>query len=171
MITVENSFLADKSASEVYRVFSDVEAIARAFPTVTRIEVIDADHVNLGLLVKMGLLPLDNNVTLEVTERTEPKRLIAEGVALPGKGLASVARVADKGALTKLSLILELEELGPDKCRVYYKIQADAHGNLKRVYDAVIKGQRAKMESEFIKNVSQILGAPIVEEQGAAKAS
>ena len=171
MITVENSFLADKSAHEVYRVFSDVEAIARAFPTVTRIEVIDADHVNLGLLVKLGLLPLDNNVTLAVTERTEPKRLIAEGVALPGKGLASVARVADKGALTKLSLILELEELSPDKCRVYYKILADAHGNLKRVYDAVIKGQRAKMESEFIKNVSQILGAPIVEEKGAAKAS
>src|SRR3990167_11399242 len=115
MSTVENSFLADKSAQEVYRVFSNVEAIARAFPTVIRVEVIDEDHVNLGLLVKLGLLPLDNNVTLAVTERTNPKRLVAEGVALPGKGLASVARIADKEALTKLSLILELEELGADK--------------------------------------------------------
>lgn len=170
MISIENSFLADKSAGEVYGVFSQIEKMAWAFPTVVRVEVIDDDHVNLGLLLKMGLLPLDNNVSLAVIERTAPTRLIAEGIALPGKGLASVARIADKEGMTKISMVLEIEELDILKCRVRYRIQADASGKLKRVYDSIIKGQRVKLESAFISNVGAILGAPIVEEAGAARA-
>ena len=106
-----------------------------------------------------------------MTERTRPKRLVAEGVATAGKGLAAVAKMADKEGRTHISMVLDLDDLGPQKSRIRYKLLADAHGNLKRVYDAVIKGQRAKLESEFIKNVSKILGTPIIEEQGAAKAS
>ena len=171
MITIENSFLVDKSAGDVYGLFSQIDKLAWAFPTVTRVDVIDKDRVNLGVLLKMGLLPLDNNLSLEVTERTAPKRLIAQGIAVPGKGLAGAARIADKEGMTKISMILDLEEVDTGKCRVRYKILADAQGNLKRIYDAIIKGQRAKLESEFIKNVAKILGAPIVEERGAAKAN
>lgn len=166
--TIENSFRVDKSAREVYGLFSHIDKLAWAFPTVNRVDVIDNDHVNLGVVLKLGLLPLDNNLSLEVTERTEPSRLVAEGSAIPGKGLAGAARIADKEALTRISLVLDLEELDTNKCRVRYKIIVDAHGNLKRIYDAIIKGQRAKLESEFIKNVSNILEAPIVEEREAA---
>lgn len=171
MITIENSFLVDKSPGEVYGLFSRIDKLAWAFPTVNRVEVIDADHVNLGVELKLGLLPLDNNLSLEVTERTERTRLVAEGIAIPGKGLAGAARITDKEGMTRISMILDLEELEAHKCRVRYRILADAHGNLKRIYDAIIKGQRARLEAEFIKNVSSILGAPIIEERGAAGAT
>ncbi|MBI2959357.1 MAG: SRPBCC family protein [Betaproteobacteria bacterium] len=170
MITIDNSFLVDRPASDVYDVFSQIVNIAWAFPTVREVNVVDDDHVSIGVVIKMGLLSLDNNITLEVTERMRPSRLVAEGVALAGKGLAAVAKMADKEGRTHISMILELEELGPAQSRIRYQLLADAHGNLKRVYDAVIKGQRAKLEREFIKNVAKILGTPIIEEKVAAAA-
>lgn len=171
MITIENSYLADKSTGDVYGLFSQIEKLAWAFPTTNRVEVIDDDHVNLGVLLKLGLLPLDNNLTLAVIERKPPLRLVAEGVALPGKGLARAAKIADKDGLTRITMILDLEDAGAGKCRICYKILADAQGNLKRVYEAIIKGQRAKLESQFIKNVAELLGASIAQENGAAKAA
>ncbi|MBI4454342.1 MAG: hypothetical protein HY644_00415 [Acidobacteria bacterium] len=166
MLTIENSFLVDKSAREIFGLFNQIDKLAWAFPTVSRVDVIDADHVNLGVVLKMGLLPLDNNLSLEITERTPSKRLVAEGIAIPGKGLAGAARIADKEASTRISMVLDLEELDGQKTRIRYTITADASGNLKRIYDAIIKGQRTKLESEFIHNVSDILGVPIFEERG-----
>lgn len=171
MITLENSFLVDKSAAEVYGVFAQIENIAWAFPTVTRVDVVDEDHVNVGILLKMGLLALDNNLTLEVRERTPGKKLVAGGVAIPGKGLARAARLADKEGRTHINMVLDLDDLGAEKSRIRYKIDVDAQGNLKRVYDAVIKGQRVKLESGFIANVAKILGAPITEEKPLAQAA
>ncbi len=170
MITIDNSFLVDRPAADVYDVFTQIVNIAWAFPTVREVNVVDDDHVNVGVVIKLGLMSLDNNVSLEVTERTRPTRLIAEGVALAGKGLAAVAKLADKEGRTHITMVLDIENIEAAKCRIRYKLLADAHGNLKRVYDAVIKGQRAKLETEFIKNVAKILGTPIVEEKGAAKA-
>jgi len=171
VITIDNSFLVDRAAADVYDVFTQIVNIAWAFPTVKDVNVVDDDHVNVGVVIKLGLMSLDNNVSLEVTERTRPTRLIAQGVALAGKGLAAVAKLADKEGRTHITMVLDIENLEATKTRIRYKLLADAQGNLKRVYDAVIKGQRAKLESEFIKNVAKILGTPIIEEKGAAKAS
>lgn len=165
MITIENSFLVDRSAADVFGVFTQIENIAWAFPTVTRVDVVDDDHVNVGILLKMGLLSLDNNLSLEINERTAPTKLVAGGFATPGKGLARAARLADKEGKTHISMVLHLDSLDTDKSRIRYKIEVDAQGNLKRVYDAVIKGQRVKLESGFIANVAKILGAPITEEK------
>lgn len=173
MINIENSFLVYKTHTEVYGLFNQIDKLAWAFPTVTRVDVVDTDHVNLGVMLKMGLLPLDNNLALEVTERTPPRRLVAKGVAVPGKGLAGAARIADSEASTKITMVLDVEEVQEGQTRVRYLITADATGNLKRIYDAIIKGQRIKLESEFIKNVGKILETVIVEEKpiGAKSAS
>jgi carbon monoxide dehydrogenase subunit G len=171
VITIQNSFLVDKPVADVFALFSRMDKLAWAFPTVTRVDVIDNDTVNLGVMLKLGLLPLDNNLSLRVSERTAPRRLVAEGNAVPGAGLASAARIADKNAFTRICMVLDLVELETGKTRVLYKITADAHGNLKRIYEAIIKGQRTKLEGDFIKNVAKILGAPIVEEAGGKNGS
>lgn len=164
MISIENSLLVDKSAREVFDLFSQIDKLAWAFPTVTRVEVVDEQRVNIGVLLKLGLLPLDNNLALEVTERVEPRRLVAAGLAVPGGGLARAAKIADKEGATRISLVLDLEEVSAQQSRVRYKITADATGNLKRIYDAIIKGHRKNLESEFILNIAKILGVPVVEE-------
>ena len=166
MIKIRNSFLCDKPIEEVYALFARIDKLAWAFPTVNRVEVIDDDTVAVGILLKMGLLPLDNNLTLEVKERINPSRLVAEGVATPGGGLARAAKLVggeDEG-LTYIGMYLDLEVVTPVQCRVRYLITCDATGNLKRIYDAIIRGQRKKLEAEFIANVGEIMGGVVVEE-------
>jgi hypothetical protein len=72
----------------------------------------------------------------------------------------------DEG-LTLIGLYLDLEVVDESHCRVRYLITCDATGNLKRIYDAIIRGQRRKLESEFITNVGNILGGEVVEENPA----
>ncbi len=169
MIKIRNSFLCDKPIEEVFGLFARIDKLAWAFPTVNRVEVIDEDNVAIGILLKMGLLPLDNNLTLQVKERTAPSRLVAEGVATPGGGLARAAKLVggeDEG-LTLIGMYLDLEPVEENTCRVKYLITCDATGNLKRIYDAIIRGQRKKLEREFIANVGEILGGVVVEENPA----
>ncbi len=170
MIKIRNSFLCDKPVEDVFALFARIDKLAWAFPTVNRVEVIDEDNVAIGILLKMGLLPLDNNLTLEVKERTKPSRLVAEGVATPGGGLARAAKLVggeDEG-LTLIGMYLDLEPVEDNtSCRVKYLITCDATGNLKRIYDAIIRGQRKKLEAEFIANVGEILGGVVVEEKPA----
>ena len=165
MIKIRNSFLCDKPIDEVFGLFARIDKLAWAFPTVNRVEVIDDDNVAIGILLKMDLLPLDNNLTLTITERTNPSRLVAEGVATPGGGLARAAKLfgEDEG-LTYIGLYLDLEVVTEEQCRVRYLITCDATGNLKRIYDAIIRGQRKKLESEFIANVGELMGGAVVEE-------
>lgn len=169
MIKVENRYVIERSAAEVYEVFSQVANMAQAFPTVRHVDVIDVDHVNVGAVLKLGLVSLDSNVSLEVTERSPPVRLVAKGVAVPGNGLAAFARTVDKDGLTHITITLNLEEIAPAECRVHYEVLADAHGNLKRVYNAIIRGQRQKLETAFVDHLSKLMGTPIVAETGAAK--
>jgi len=166
LIKIRNSFICDRPIDEVFGLFARIDKLAWAFPTVNRVEVIDEDNVAIGILLKMGLLPLDNNLSLTVIERTKPSRLVAEGVARPGGGLARAAKLVggeDEG-LTLIGLYLDLEPVEGNKCRVRYLITCDATGNLKRIYDAIIRGQRKKLESEFIANVGEIMGGKVVEE-------
>ncbi len=76
--------MCEQSGQDVFGLFARIDKLAWAFPTVNRVEVIGEDNVAIGILLTMGLLPLDNNLTLQVTERTSPTRLVAEGVATPG---------------------------------------------------------------------------------------
>lgn len=165
MIRLRNSFLCDKPIEKVFGLFARIDKLAWAFPTVNRVEVIDDDNVAIGILLKMGHLPLDNNLTLTITERIHPSRLVAEGVATPGGGLARAANlIGEDEGLTYIGLYLDLEVITEVQCRVRYLITCDATGNLKRIYDAIIQGHRKELESEFIANVGELMGGVVVEE-------
>lgn len=168
MITIENTLIAKTPIQDVYNLFTQVEQMAWAFPTTYRVQVLDQDSVTVGVKLKMGLLPLDNNLSMTVSERVPPTRVVAEGVATPGKGLAQAAKIADSEGLTKIYMKLDLEAIDPATTRIRYLLRADATGNLKRIYDAIIKGQRKMLEAEFIKNMIKLLNAEIVEEKAVA---
>ena len=64
---------------------------------------------------------------------------------------------------TKLHIILDLEEYGPNRTKVHFQIHADAMGQMKRIYELIsISGQRAKLESQFVANVEKVIGAKVV---------
>lgn len=170
MITLENSLIAKCNIEKAYALFNQVEQMAWAFPTTYKVQIVDEDSVQVGVKLKMGLLPIDNNLSMSVVERVAPTRIVAQGIATPGKGLAAAAKIADSEGMTKIKMVLDLEAVDDNTTRLHYFLEADAAGNLKRIYDAVIKGQRAQLESQFIKNVTKMLDAEIAAAEPAATA-
>jgi carbon monoxide dehydrogenase subunit G len=68
------------------------------------------------------------------------------------------------GTVTNLHLILDLEEIGPNETRIRFLANADAVGQMRRIYEAVIKSKREEIETQFMKNIENALGAKVVKE-------
>jgi len=44
----------------------------------------------------------------------------------------------------------------------HFQLYADAVGQMKKICESIIKGQRAKLEVQFVANVGSVLGAKVV---------
>ena len=63
-----------------------------------------------------------------------------------------------RDTITHLKIAIGFEQVGPKETLIYFRLQAQAEGQLKRVYDSIIRGQREKMENQFIANLEIGLG-------------
>jgi carbon monoxide dehydrogenase subunit G len=109
------------------------------------------------------LIPLDNKAKMSITERKDDTHLEARGVSEAGEMMQKFGRVAT-GTVTNLHLILDLEEIGPNETRIRFLANADAVGQMRRIYEAVIKSKREEIETQFMKNIENALGAKVVKE-------
>lgn len=161
MIRIENTLRVRRERQEVWGFLNDISALAKCVPQCKKFNIADNDRFDVDLVLRLGRIPLENVAHMEVRERQEPHRLVMSGTTTPGKGLASVARLADgDSGDTRLTIAFGLEEDGGSTL-IHYVIEADASGNLKRVYEGIIRGQRATLETSFVKNVGNVLGAEI----------
>ena len=141
MITVENILVAEKDVDTVWNLFNDMNTMAGCVPTCTKYEVIDENTVACDLRIKLGMIPLDNKAKVSITERRDNRHLEAKGVTEAGDMMRKFGKVAT-GTVTHLHMIVDLEEIGPNQTRIHFTINADAVGQMKRIYEAVIKTQR-----------------------------
>ncbi len=167
MITLENILVAEKGIDTVWSFFNDVNSVAVCVPTMVKYEVIDENTVYCDLRIRLGLIPLDSKARITITERQGNRHLEARGETEAGEIMKKFGKLATE-TVTKLHIILDLEEINPNKTRIHYRINADAVGQMKRIYEAIIKGQRAKMETQFIENVGKGLGTKVVIEEAEA---
>jgi|YNPNPStandDraft_1061719.scaffolds.fasta_scaffold18982_3 carbon monoxide dehydrogenase subunit G len=161
MITIENVLSVEKERETVWRFFNEIESIAGCVPTCKSYRVLDEDTVDCDLRLKLGLIPLDSRAIVRITERREGRHLEAVGETEAGEMTKKFGKVGSESR-TKLRIVLDLEELGENKTRIHFRINADAVGQMKRVYEAIIKGQREKLEAQFVENISRVLGAKVV---------
>jgi len=161
MITIENVLAAEKDIESVWRFFNDVSSIAGCVPTCKSFQVIDENTVDCELRLKLGLIPLDSRARVAITERRDNRHLEARGETEPGEVTKAFGKVGGE-TRTKLHILLDFEEIGPDKTRIHFRIHADAVGQMKRIYESIIRGQREKLEAQFVANVAKVLGAKIV---------
>lgn len=166
MINIESTLIARKPLEEVWLFFNRIDDLARCVPTHVRHEVIDENTVDCDLRLRLGIIPLDNKVRMSITERQEGKKLVAKGVSEAGDYLKKFGKVATN-TVTHLSITLTLEQVADGETSIHYIIRADAVGQMKRIYDSIIKGQRDKLERQFIENVKKVLGCSIVKENAA----
>jgi len=161
MITIENYLTVEKDVEAVWKFFNDVEAIAGCVPTCKSFQKIDENTVNCDLRLKLGLIPLDSKAVVSITARKNNRYLEAKGETEPGEITKKFGKVVTESK-TKLHIVLDLEEINPAKTRIHFKINADAIGQMRRIYESIISGQRAKLESQFVANVGKAMGVPIV---------
>jgi len=161
VITIENVLAAEKDMESVWRFFNDVSSIAGCVPTCKSFQVIDENTVDCELRLKLGLIPLDSRARVAITERRDNRHLEARGETEPGEVTKAFGKVGGE-TRTKLHILLDFEEIGPDKTRIRFQIKADAVGQMKRIYESIIRGQREKLEAKFVENVARVLGAKVV---------
>jgi carbon monoxide dehydrogenase subunit G len=164
LIHLETVMRAPKSVDQVWDLFTDINTMAECVPTCREYQILDPDTVFAQLRIKLGLIPLDSKATVRIVERKPPHRLVAEGRTEAGESLKKYGKIG-ADSQTRIRMTLDFEPVGESETRIDARIEADASGQLKRVYEAIIKGQREKMEAEFVDNVSRVLGAPVVVEQ------
>ncbi|MEE9610900.1 MAG: SRPBCC domain-containing protein [Desulfatiglandales bacterium] len=163
MITVENILTADKDINTIWNLFNDMNTMAGCVPTCVSYEVIDENTVACDLRIKLGMIPLDNKARVSITERRDNRHLEAKGQTEAGDMMRKFGKVAT-GTVTQLHIILDLDEIGPNQTRIHFRIHADAVGQMKRIYEAVIKTQRDKIETQFVENLANALETKIVVE-------
>ncbi len=163
MITIESTMRAEKDINSIWSLFNDINTVAGAVPTCVSYEVLDDDTVACDLRIKLGLIPLDNKAKVSITERRDNRHLEARGVSEAGEMMQKFGRVAT-GTVTKLHIILDLEEIGPNETRIHFHATADAVGQMRRIYEAVIKTKRDEIEAQFVKNLENALGAKVIKE-------
>ena len=168
MITIENSLIVEKDLNTVWEFFNNMNTMVGCVPTCVGHEVIDDDTVSCDLRIKLGLIPLDNKARVSITERRDNRHLEAKGQTEAGDLMKKFGKVATD-TVTQLHIVVDLEEVNPDQTRVKFVITADARGQMKRIYEAVINTQREKIENQFVENIASALGAKVtIEEQPAA---
>lgn len=160
MITIENYLIAEKGHEAVWALFNDVCTIAECVPTSVSYEKIDDDTVNCNLRLKLGMIPLDSKCLMRITKREGNRRLIAEGQTEAGEMLKKFGKMVTEST-TKLHITVDFEAIGPNQTQIHFCIKAHAVGQMRRIYESVIRGQRAKLEAKFIENVKTALGAKV----------
>jgi carbon monoxide dehydrogenase subunit G len=163
MITIESTMRAEKDLNTIWNLFNDINTVAGCVPTCTSYEVIDDNTVACALRIKLGLIPLDNKAKVSITERRDNRHLEAKGVSEAGEMMQKFGKVAT-GTVTNIHLILDLEEMGPNETRIHFHAKADAVGQMRRIYEAVIKTKREEIETQFVKNLENALGSKVVKE-------
>lgn len=161
MITIENRLIAEKDVNTVWAFFNNMNTMAGCVPTCVAYEVIDEDTVSCDLRIKLGLIPLDNKAKVRITERRDNRHLEARGQTEAGDLMKKFGKMATS-TVTELHIVVDLEEVGPNQTRIHFCITADAVGQMKRIYEAVIKTQREKIETQFVENIENALGAKVI---------
>jgi carbon monoxide dehydrogenase subunit G len=161
MITIENVLVLEKDRETVWKFFNNVSSIAGCVPTCKSFRVIDENTVDCDLRLKLGLIPLDSKARVMITDRSGDRHLEARGETEPGEVTKKFGKVAEE-TKTKLHIILDLDEDGPNRTKVHFQIRADAMGQMRRIYESIINGQRAKLEAQFVANVGKVLGTKVV---------
>lgn len=68
-------------------------------------------------------------------------------------------------------MVLDFEEIESQKTRISLRLQADAVGQMNRIYESMMKGQRSKLESQFVENIFAGLNTKVVIDKSEANFS
>ncbi|MBC8178484.1 MAG: hypothetical protein ISR61_01150 [Desulfobacteraceae bacterium] len=157
MISLGLNLIVHKSIGIVWDFLNNIEAVASCVPTMAKYQLIDDDTLRCDLRLKLGLIPLESKAEVKITRREENRCLKIEGRTEAGDSLKRFGKLK-RDTITHLKIAIGFQQVGPKETLIDFQLRAQAEGQLKRVYDSIIRGQREKMERQFIANLELRLG-------------
>jgi carbon monoxide dehydrogenase subunit G len=153
----------------VWEFFNDINTVAGCMPTVIRYEIADDGVVHCDLRIKLGLIPLDSTARMQITDREVNRRLVVEGETRPGAEMLKRFGKLSNELLTKLHITVDLEALSIVETQICFTLQAEAMGQLHRIYNSIIKSQRDKLLNQLIENIEKAFGTRAVIDEKASE--
>lgn len=160
-IQIRETITLASNIADVWRFFNDINSVAQCMPTVVRHEVAEDEVVYCDLRIKLGLIPLDSTARLQITGRDVNRRIEVTGETNPGTEMLKRFEKISHELMTRLKIVVELEELQPERTEVCFSLEAKAVGQLRRIYNSVIKSQRDKLLNQLLINIEQALGTKV----------
>lgn len=169
MITVRDQFVVGRPADEVWAFLEKFEELARCIPSLKSWRQ-EGDIIEGKVGVTLGVVPVESNVRLEITERRAPTCIEARGVSFLGETVANLRggkegqiRATDSG---RMVLHLDLRHEAPGATRLVYAIGIEAEGRLRKIYESILKLKVPGFQREFVEKVAKALGAPASKADG-----
>ena len=162
MINIGNSFVVDSPIDTVWAFFDDVKNVGASVPTCKSVIVIDDEKIDVIMRIVLGIIPLENKLTLSIEHRDPPTHLIARGISYAGDAFKGIKVAADeKAVVVDLKIDLHLSTVDGNATRIEYEIAVEAFGAIKKIYEGIIRGKRKMIEGGFVENVGKHLGAEV----------
>ena len=75
----------------------------------------------------------------------------------------------DKDSASQITVELQLSHVSDNEAKITYDMKVEAFGSIKRIYEAILKSKRKKMEQDFLENIRKTSGAEVREIADAAR--
>ncbi len=165
MLSFTAEFVVAKSIQDVWNFFNDFETFAKCIPTLKEYKITDMEakkgEGKVGM--KLGMIPVESRLVMQVTEMREPECIKAEGYSFLGETLVEQIRSGkamegiDKGSMGKIALHLDLRQTDDGKTKIIYQAHVEAEGRLRKIYDAIMKLKSKALQAEFEEGIKKAL--------------
>lgn len=157
MIRLEARFLLKTPLERTWGFFADFHRFAQCIPTLKSYQLLDETKAEGKVGVKLGVLPVESRVYIEIKEKRAPECIKAEGISYLGETIVEQIRQGDAGrfdrdAVGRFQIHLDLREQTPHSL-VLFEAGVEAEGRLRRIYESIIKRKLPEMKKEFLEKV------------------
>lgn len=139
---VADSFVVARSQETVWQVFGDPVQLAACVPGVEGVDVVDEQHYDAAMVVKVSFMTIRFAVHGELLEQEEPRHMVVELAGEPA---------AFAGAF-QATLTVDMQEVA-EGTAVSYTVEAHLTGRLASLGEALLNATAAGMGREFAANL------------------
>jgi Uncharacterized conserved protein len=147
MVKIEQKgyFEINENINSVYEYLTNPEKVAKAFPIVENINIIDKDSFDVKVKLKIGIIQGSADLKLKFVEKNPPFYAKITGI---GNGLKSTMN---------LELSFELKDINSNKTFVNWTFVADISGMAASFGSHVLKSSSENIVNQVINNLKNNL--------------
>lgn len=183
MIEVTARFLIATDIERTWALLDNFERFAPCIPTLKSYQLLSTTRAQGRVGVKLGVLPVESRVLIEIREKRPPVCMKVEGISYLGETIVDQIRQGDAGgfdrdAVGRFHLHLDLREQEPAPLEppaaaaahlstspslegaatlLHFHAGVEAEGRMRKIYEAILKRKLPEMKQDFLQRLSTAL--------------